>query len=85
MLGQEMLGDLFVEEVGGHVPWGGRGREQSGRWGGADDRGPCGMEHDERCHSLPISHRIAVVATSQAARRHGEGGIGIMDPGEPTA
>ena len=85
MLGQEMLEDLFVDEVGGHVAWGRGGREQSGRWGGADDRGPWRTEHDERRRSLPVSHRIAVVATGQAARRHGEGGIRIMDPGEPTA
>ena len=39
----------------------------------------------ERRRSLPVSYRIAVVATGQAARRHGEGGIGITDPGEPTA
>ena len=57
----------------------------SGRWGGADDRGPWGMERDERRHNVPVSHHIAVVATGQAARRHGEGGIEIMDPGEPTA
>ena len=80
-----MLGDLFEEEVGGLMVWGGRGREQSGRWGGADDRGPWRTERDERRRSLSVSHRIAVVATSQAARRHVEGGIRIMDPGEPTA
>ena len=80
-----MLWDLFVEEVGGHVAWAVGRREQSGRWGGADDYGPWGTEHDERHHSLPVSHRIAVVATGQAARRHGEGGIRIMDLGDPTA
>ena len=85
MLGQEMPRDLFVEEVGGHVAWAVGRKEQSGRWGGADDRGPWGMERDERRHNVPVSHHIAVVATGQAARRHGEGGIEIMDPGEPTA
>ena len=71
MLGQQMPWDLFVEEVGGHMAWGVGGREQSGRWGGADDRGPCGTEHDERRRNLPVSHRITVVATGQAA-----GGMG---------
>ena len=85
MLAQEMPRDLFVEEVGGLVAWGRGGMEQSGGWGGVDDRVPWGMECDERHRSLPVSHRITVVATGQAARRHGEGGIEIMDPGEPMA
>lgn len=37
MLSQEMPGVLFAEKVGGRGAEGG-----SGRWGGADDRGPWG-------------------------------------------
>ena len=64
MLGQEMPGVLFAKE-------GGRGAEGgSGRWGGADDRGPWGR-NVTRDSSLPVVARQTTRRMGKRDRNHG--------------